>query len=51
MESKVITLSDAVALIEDGQTLALGGNSFSRIPSSFVREIARQKKRKSEGRT
>ena len=46
MESKVITLSDAVSLIEDGQTLALGGNSFSRMPSSFVREIARQKKRK-----
>ena len=46
MESKLITLSKAASLIKDGQTLALGGNSFSRIPSSFVREIARQGKRR-----
>ena len=46
MESKLTTLSSAVSLIKNGQILALGGNSFSRIPSSFVREIARQRKRK-----
>ena len=45
MKSKLLSLSDAVSLVENGQVLALGGNSFSRIPSSFVRELARQKKR------
>jgi glutaconate CoA-transferase subunit A len=43
--SKLISLSEAAELVEDGQLVALGGNSFSRIPASFTRELARQGRR------
>ncbi|QGG47624.1 CoA transferase subunit A [Heliorestis convoluta] len=46
MINKQIDLSSAGQLIQDGQSIALGGNSIHRFPGSFVRELARQKKKK-----
>lgn len=43
--SKLHSLQEAVALIEEGQMIGLGGNSLSRSPSAFVRELVRQEKR------
>ena len=42
---KLVTLAEAARLIEDGQMIALGGNSFTRTPAAFVRELARQERR------
>ncbi|WP_066648355.1 CoA transferase subunit A [Christensenella timonensis] len=42
---KVMKLQDAVALIEDGSVLAIGGNVLHRAPMALVREIARQEKK------
>lgn len=42
---KRCTLTEAAGLIEDGQMLALGGNSLTRTPAALVREIARQGRR------
>lgn len=42
---KLVSLHEAARLIEDGQTVALGGNSLTRTPASFVRELARQERR------
>ncbi|MDA1000769.1 MAG: CoA transferase subunit A [bacterium] len=38
-------LIEAAGLIEDGQMIALGGNSLTRIPAALVREMARQGRR------
>ena len=43
--SKLHSLQEAAALIENGQLIALGGNSLSRTPSALVRELARQGRR------
>lgn len=40
-----MSLQEAAALVEDGHTLAIGGNVLHRTPMAFVREIARQKKK------
>ncbi|NPV91185.1 MAG: hypothetical protein HPY50_10490 [Firmicutes bacterium] len=42
MASKLMSLEQAAALVQDGQMLALGGNSLHRSPASLCREIARQ---------
>ncbi|MDP7386042.1 MAG: CoA transferase [Nitrospinota bacterium] len=42
MPGKLISLEEAGGLVEDGQMLALGGNSLTRIPAAFTRELARQ---------
>ncbi len=42
---KLVTLAEAARLVEDGQMIALGGNSLTRTPATFVRELARQKRR------
>ena len=42
MAGKIISLTQAAALVEDGDLLALGGNALTRIPAAFVRELARQ---------
>lgn len=42
---KRCALTQAAALIEDGQMLALGGNALNRTPAALVREIARQGRR------
>ena len=43
--SKLVTLSEAVRLIQDGDMVAIGGNVLHRAPMALVREILRQKKR------
>lgn len=45
MQSKVKTLSEAVAMIQDGSTLAIGGHTLRRHPMALVAEAIRQKKR------
>lgn len=45
MVSKLVSLPEAASLIGDGQMIALGGNSLSRSPSAFARELARQGRR------
>lgn len=45
MSGKVIALADAVARIDDGATIALGGNTFHRSPTAAVHELVRQGKR------
>ncbi|MEP7291355.1 MAG: CoA-transferase [Chloroflexota bacterium] len=37
-----LSLSDAAALVEDGQTIALGGMTVYRRPVAFVRELLRR---------
>ncbi|MBC7264311.1 MAG: CoA transferase subunit A [Chloroflexi bacterium] len=41
--NKVIALSEAVALLRSGETLALGGMNLYRKPVAFVREVIRQR--------
>ena len=42
MSGKIMSLTQAGALVQDGDMLALGGNALTRIPAAFVRELARQ---------
>jgi glutaconate CoA-transferase subunit A len=42
MAHKLKDLSEAAALVKDGELLALGGNLMHRIPAALVRELARQ---------
>jgi glutaconate CoA-transferase subunit A len=44
-KSKVTTLKDAVALVEDGARVALGGFAIYQRPMAFVRELIRQRRR------
>lgn len=41
MSDKVITMSEAVALVQPGETIALGGMTLYRRPVAFVRELIR----------
>src|ERR1700753_2490878 len=43
-QHKVGSLTDAVAMIRDGATIAIGGRKNQRVPMALVREIARQGK-------
>ncbi|NLM07674.1 MAG: CoA transferase subunit A [Clostridiales Family XIII bacterium] len=43
--SKVMKLEEGVNLIEDGMTIAIGGNVLHRAPMAFLREIVRQGKK------
>ncbi|MCL4663025.1 hypothetical protein L0Z14_19065 [Burkholderia multivorans] len=43
-QNKLRTLRDAVAMIDDGATLAIGGRANRRVPMALVRELARQQK-------
>jgi glutaconate CoA-transferase subunit A len=45
LREKVMGLSEAVALVKDGDHVAIGGNTFSRTPFALVWEIVRQKKK------
>lgn len=40
-----MSLKDSITLVQDGDTVAIGGNVLHRAPMAFVRELARQKKR------
>ena len=42
---KVVNIRQSVANIEDGSTIAIGGNTLNRSPMSYCRELARQRKR------
>ena len=46
--SKVCTLSELAALIQDGSALGLGGVFLHRGPFALVRELVRQKRRRLE---
>jgi glutaconate CoA-transferase, subunit A len=39
----LVSMSEAVGLIEDGQLIAFGGNALHRTPAAFSRELARRK--------
>lgn len=43
--NKLTTLQKAVEIIQNGSTIAIGGNVLHRAPMALVREIVRQKKR------
>lgn len=45
MAGILVSLPEAARLAGDGQMIALGGNSLTRIPSAFARELARQGRR------
>ncbi len=45
MTSKVASLPEAIALVKDGNTVALGGHTLRRHPMAAVAEIIRQRKR------
>lgn len=45
MQSKVRSLSEAVSLIRDGSTVAIGGHTLRRHPMALTWEIIRQRKR------
>lgn len=45
IDSKVVSLSEAVAPITDGSTVALGGHTLRRHPMALVGELVRQSKR------
>jgi glutaconate CoA-transferase subunit A len=43
--SKLVSITEAVARISDGDMLGLGGNALNRAPMALVFEIARRRKR------
>lgn len=43
--NKIVNLSQATAIINDGDMVAIGGNVLHRVPMAMVREIIRQKKK------
>jgi len=45
MRDKLTTISDAIAAVQDNQTIALGGNTLHRGPSAAVHELIRQGRR------
>lgn len=46
MKDKILNLQEAVKLVNDGDTIAFGGNVLHRAPMAFVRELARQGKKR-----
>lgn len=45
MRSKVATLAEAISLVRDGSTVALGGHTLRRHPMAAVYELVRQNRR------
>lgn len=45
MKSKVTTLAEAISLVKDGDTVALGGHTLRRHPMAAVAELIRQGRR------
>ncbi|WP_108670446.1 CoA transferase subunit A [Peribacillus acanthi] len=41
---KVTNLQEAASMVQDGDTVGIGGNVLHRAPMAFVRELARQRK-------
>ena len=44
--SKLINISNAIAMIRDEDTVGIGGNVLHRAPMALIREVVRAKKRK-----
>ena len=44
--SKLVSLPEAAALVQDGDHVTIGGVMLHRIPAAFVRELARQGRRR-----
>lgn len=44
-KNKVVSLSEAVSIIRDGDRVAIGGNLSAREPMAFIREMIRQGKK------
>lgn len=45
MQSKLVSLADAIAQVQDNTVIALGGNTIHRNPSAAVHELIRQERR------
>lgn len=45
MPEKLCSLAEAVALIPDGSSVAIGGNTFHRAPAAALHELLRQRRR------
>lgn len=43
--NKLMSLTQAVGIIKDGDSVGIGGNVLHRAPMALVREIARQQKK------
>ena len=46
--SKIVSLGELAARIDDGASIALGGSFLHRGPFALIRELARQRKRNLE---
>ena len=46
--SKIVSLGELAARIDDGASIAIGGSFLHRGPFALVRELVRQRKRKLE---
>ncbi|NPV26388.1 MAG: hypothetical protein HPY81_02795 [Firmicutes bacterium] len=44
MNSKLMSMRDAVQLVQDGQMIAVGGNALHRTPAAFCQELAKLKR-------
>jgi acyl CoA:acetate/3-ketoacid CoA transferase alpha subunit len=42
--SKVASLTEVIASIQDGASIAIGGNTFHRAPGAMLHELVRQGK-------
>lgn len=45
LEEKLISMEEAVGLVNDGDLVTTGGVSFHRVPMELIREIIRQGKK------
>lgn len=45
MPDKLCSLAEAVAMIPDGAAVAIGGNTFHRVPAAALHELLRQGRR------
>lgn len=44
MDSKLMSISQAAGMIQDGQMVAVGGNALHRTPAAICRELAKRKR-------
>ena len=48
-EGKIVSLSEAVSLVKDGDIVGVGGNLSAREPMGIIREIIRQGRKMNAG--
>ena len=46
--SKRVGIEEAIGSIQDGFSVAIGGNVLHRAPMALIRELVRQKKKRAE---